>query len=141
MNNLMLRENSIDTQSYMELRAEVGFKKLSFNQAEKALLHSLYVLGVYRAEHLLGMGRIVGDGSVICYIQDLIVHPEAQGMGVGSMLMNGLIDYVRGITEDGTQMMLALMCAKGREEFYQKHGFITRPTDELGPGMIRYIGA
>jgi len=31
------------------------------------------------------------------------------------------------------------MCAKGREKFYQKHGFIARPTDELGPGMIQYL--
>ena len=36
-------------------------------------------------------------------------------------------------------MMLCLMCAKGREEFYTKHGFIARPTSELGPGMIQYI--
>ena len=31
-------------------------------------------------------------------------------------------------------MMLDLMCAKGREEFYKLHGFIARPTDNLGPG-------
>jgi hypothetical protein len=31
------------------------------------------------------------------------------------------------------------MCAKGREEFYLKHGFMARPTDALGPGMITYI--
>ena len=36
-------------------------------------------------------------------------------------------------------MMLDLMCAKGREKFYQKHGFIARPTDDLGPGMIQYL--
>ena len=26
-----------------------------------------------------------------------------------------------------------------REPFYHKHEFISRPTDKLGPGMIRYI--
>ena len=29
--------------------------------------------------------------------------------------------------------------AKGREKFYKKHGFIARPTESLGPGMIQYI--
>jgi hypothetical protein len=36
-------------------------------------------------------------------------------------------------------MMLDLMCAKGREPFYEKHGFIARPTKDLGPGMIQYL--
>ena len=36
-------------------------------------------------------------------------------------------------------MMLCLMCAKGREVFYEKHGFTARPTRQLGPGMIQYI--
>ena len=39
----------------------------------------------------------------------------------------------------GTEIMLDLMCAVGREPFYHKHEFISRPTDKLGPGMIRYI--
>ena len=25
------------------------------------------------------------------------------------------------------------------EEFYKKHGFIARPTEDLGPGMIQFI--
>jgi hypothetical protein len=36
-------------------------------------------------------------------------------------------------------MMFGLMCAKGREQFYEKHGFIARPTSALGPGMIQYL--
>ena len=36
-------------------------------------------------------------------------------------------------------LLLDLMCAKGREPFYEKHGFIARPTKDLGPGMIQYL--
>ena len=85
------------------------------------------------------MGRIVGDGAVICYIQDLIVLPEYHGKGVGSMLMKQLKKYVSGLLAEGEEIMFDLMCAKGREMFYEKHGFIARPTDALGPGMIQYI--
>jgi hypothetical protein len=35
--------------------------------------------------------------------------------------------------------MLDLMCAKGREQFYEKMGFLARPTNQLGPGMILYL--
>ena len=85
------------------------------------------------------MGRIVGDGAVISYIQDLIIIPEYQGKHIGSMLIEKLIEYVNSITINNSRMMLCLMCAKGREIFYEKHGFIARPTDVLGPGMIQYI--
>ena len=91
------------------------------------------------SEHLVGMGRIVGDGAVICYIQDLIVIPEYQHKGVGSLVIKALIKYVESLQETGSQMMLCLMCAKGRESFYEKHGFIARPTSNLGPGMIQYL--
>ena len=46
---------------------------------------------------------------------------------------------VKELTAEGTEMMLDLMCAKGREHFYESHGFLARPTDSLGPGMIMYI--
>ena len=38
----------------------------------KALKNSLYVVAAYADDRIVGMGRIVGDGAVICYIQDII---------------------------------------------------------------------
>lgn len=135
-----LVENSITVDEYLYLRQQVGWANLSDRQAELALENCLYcVKAVDDAGYILGMGRIVGDGAVISYIQDLVVLPEAQGKGVGSLIIDALIDYVKSITEDNTTMMLCLMCAKGREPFYEKHSFVARPTDRLGPGMIQYI--
>ena len=57
--------------------------------------------------------------AVISYIQDLIIIPEYQSKHIGSMLIEHIIAYVKGITQEGTRMMLCLMCAKGREIFYE----------------------
>ena len=54
-------------------------------------------------------------------------------------LSNSLYTFVIQEGYEGTTMMFDLMCAKGREEFYKKHGFIARPTKDLGPGMIQFI--
>ena len=89
----------------------------------------------------IGMGRVVGDKAVISYIQDLIIIPEYQSKHIGSMLIEHIISYVKSLTYEDSRMMLCLMCAKGREQFYEKHNFIARPTDALGPGMIQYIYA
>lgn len=136
---ITIKTNTIDVQDYLSIRANVEWKELSVAQARKALEHSICVIGAYENDRLVGMGRIVGDGAVICYIQDLIVDPEYQGKGIGSLMLKHLIGYVEELKEKDSNMMLCLMCAKGREEFYKKHGFIARPTENLGPGMIQYL--
>jgi len=35
--------------------------------------------------------------------------------------------------------IIGLMAAKGKERFYKKYGFIERPNDNLGAGMIKTI--
>lgn len=132
-------EDMRDVNIYLSLRKQVGWIKLDENQAQRALNNSVKVFTVYDDDKPIGMGRIVGDGAVICYIQDLIIIPEYQGKHIGSRLIDKLIEYVNSLIIPDSRMMLCLMCAKGREEFYTKHGFIARPTSELGPGMIQYI--
>ncbi len=137
---IKLVENDITVEEYQALRESVGWRRLSENQARAAIEKSLFTVKVIGDRGTpIGMGRIVGDGAVICYIQDLVVSPSVQGMGVGTVMINRLKEFVESIREDGTTMMLCLMCAKGREEFYIKNGFTARPTDNLGPGMITYL--
>lgn len=133
------RENELTVENYLKLRSLVGWKVLTKEQARMALQNSLIVVAAYMDGEPVGMGRIVGDGAVVSYVQDLIVVPRVQRSGVGSAVLNRLTEYVESITPDGTEMMYDLMCAKGREFFYKKHGFIARPTEKLGPGMIQYI--
>ncbi len=136
---ITFQENTLTVDQYLYLREQVGWKPLDKAQAKKALDNSLYILSCYMDGNLVGMGRMVGDGAVVCYIQDLIVSPDAQFCGIGSMLLDWLMGYAASIGIPGTTMMLDLMCAKGREPFYEKHGFIARPTKDLGPGMIQYL--
>ena len=132
-------ENKLDVETYLALRKAVSWKDLTVEQAEKALKNSLYVVVAYEEEKPVGMGRVVGDGAIVCYVQDLIVIPEKQKDGIGGVLIEKLKEFVTSEGLPGTTMMFDLMCAKGREAFYEKHGFIARPTDELGPGMIQYL--
>lgn len=136
---IQLVEDKLDIDTYLNLRKAVNFKPLSRDQARRALDNSLYIITAFQDGKAVGMGRIVGDGSVICYVQDLIILPEVQGQGIGSLILETLKDFVIHIGFPDTTMMFCLMCAKGRESFYEKHGFIARPTENLGPGMITYL--
>ena len=137
---ITLVENSISTEEYLKLRAAVQWRELSENQAIQVINNSLFfVKAVDDCGNVVGMGRIVVDGAVVCYIQALIVLPDMQGKNIGSLLIKRLIAFVNELREENTTLMLCLMCAKGREKFYEKHGFIARPNDMLGPGMIQYL--
>lgn len=132
-------ENKLDVETYLDIRASVHWKVLRKEQAEKALNNSLYTVMAVENGKTIGMGRIVGDGAVICYIQDFVVRPEYQGTSIGRKMMERLIAHVEELRMERSEMMLCLMCAKGRERFYEKFGFIGRPTENLGPGMIQYL--
>ena len=136
---LVFEENQLEVNTYLALRDAVGWKKLRKKQAQIALEHSLYIVVALENGQPVGMGRLVGDGAVICYIQDLIVAPKHQGQKIGSQIIERLIGEARKMQLPRTELMLDLMCAKGREQFYQHHGFIARPTETLGPGMIQYL--
>lgn len=132
-------ENNLDVDTYLKLREEVNWRKLTKEQADKGLKNSLYILTAYEDGRAIGMGRIVGDGAIVCYVQDLIVVPDKQRDGIGGVILEGLKQFVEREGIPGTRMMFDLMCAKGREKFYKKHHFIARPTENLGPGMIQYL--
>ena len=120
-------------------RRSVGWYELSPRQLNCALKSSVFAITALDGEKEVGSARVVGDGGYQLFISDVIVRPEYQGQGIGQMIIESLINYVEEIQLPGTRIMLDLMCAVGRENFYKKFGFIARPTDKLGPGMIKYI--
>lgn len=136
---VVLKDNCLDLETYLELRKAVNWKVLKKEQAKRALENSLLTVTAYIEGEPVGMGRIVGDAAVVCYVQDLVVLPQYHGKRVGRAIMERLISFVESVKEEDSEIMMCLMCAKGREHFYEKFGFIGRPTDTLGPGMIRYI--
>lgn len=53
----------------------------------RAFEKSLYVLGAYDGDILVGILRAVGDGETVVFLQDILVRPEKQGRGIGRRLM------------------------------------------------------
>ena len=96
---MYLKDNELDVKTYLELRTAVSWRSLTKEQAAAAIKGSLLTVVAYDGDKPIGMGRIVGDGAVICYIQDLIVIPEYQGQGIGQMIIESLINYVEEIQE------------------------------------------
>ncbi|MBO5336406.1 MAG: GNAT family N-acetyltransferase [Lachnospiraceae bacterium] len=71
-----------------EIYAEEGWKSYLDNDRKlvRAFQNSLYILGAFEEENLIGFIRCVGDGEHIVIVQDLIVDRCYQKQGIGSML-------------------------------------------------------
>ena len=105
---------------------------------EEALKNTLYSLCVYDNDKLIGYGRIIGDKTIFLYIQDVMVIPEYQNKHIGIGIIENLLKKVNEYKKINPNIRTYLGASKGTESFYKKFGFISRPNDDLGAGMILY---
>ena len=120
---------------YKKLRGSVGWWETDKNATDTALKNSLFSVVAVEHDTLIGFGRVIGDGGLYFYIQDLIVHPEFQKKGFGKSLMKELMGYITANAKPGA--FVGLMAAKGLERYYEPFGFKARDKD--APGMYQII--
>ena len=92
----------------------------------KGFENSLLTLAAYRGGQLLGLLRAVGDGYTIVFVQDILVFPEHQRKGVGTALLQALLDRYRHVR----QIQLATDITPKTIAFYRSAGF--RELSEMG---------
>jgi GNAT superfamily N-acetyltransferase len=134
--NINLTTNDLTVSEFSMLRSSVGLSILPNAQIEKALKNSLYTVCARDADTAIAMGRLVGDGAYVYYLQNINVDPNYQGKGIGSLIINNILNYIKENKLPNTSVMILLMSSKGSENFYKKFGFRSRPNDNEGPGMI-----
>lgn len=131
-------KEQISVEDYMNLREIVGWGNPENIEAiKRGLKNTLYSICIEVEEQIIGYGRVVGDGGFTFYIQDIIVLPSYQRLGLGNTIMTELMEYITSTYPPGSS--IGLMSAKGKEDFYKKFGFMERPNESYGAGMIQYL--
>lgn len=131
-------EHTPSAKEFNYLTNSVGWGTRNNLIVEEALKHTLYSLCVYDDNDLIGYGRIIGDKTIFLYIQDIMVVPEYQNKHIGTGIMENLLNQINEYKKINPNIRTYLGASKGKESFYEKFGFISRPNDDLGPGMILY---
>ena len=130
------RTPSADEFNY--LTDSVGWGKRENWIVDEALNNTLYSLCVYDDNKLIGYGRIIGDKTIFLYIQDIMVIPEYQSKHIGTGIMENLLNKVNEYKKINPNIRTYLGASKNKEAFYEKFGFISRPNEELGSGMVLF---
>lgn len=131
-------EQAPAVKDFVALRALIGWGQLPIEMAQASLDNSLYQVSAYAGDKLVAMGRVVGDGYMYFYVQDVIVHPTGQGLGLGAKVMDYIESYLKSACLKGATV--GVFAAKGKEGFYKKYDYLERTGEPLGKGMCRFVG-
>ena len=82
--------HKMSNEEFLEVIQSVGFKTYSNEQVTKALENTMYMVKVEVDGKLAGIGRVVGDYSIVCCLSDICVKPEFQKKGLGLIIVNEL---------------------------------------------------
>lgn len=102
---------------YMQAQWVEPGDDLSF--IRRAFAGSFLAAGVFDGPQLIGMGRVLSDGVSDAYIQDVVIHTDFRGQGLGGALVRFLVSETRKHGVD----WIALVGEPGTERFYSSLGF------------------
>ena len=136
---LTIRQRPPHIDDFLTLRHAVGWANCDRAVVAKSIDNSLFWVSIYDAERLVATGRVVGDGAMYFYIQDVIVRQSHQGQGLGKQIMTHIEAYLEdNATEHAT---IGLLAAAGKEAFYERFGYLVRDGHAMGHGMCKYVGS
>lgn len=131
--------DTITGEEFNNLRMAVGWRPITNKQAERGIEHTSFLVSVKSGEKIIGMGRILFDFGCVAYMTDIIVIPDYQGKGIGSRIVETLIQKLKNDSDVNDEILLTILSAKGKEGFYKKFGFVERPNETMGCGLSMWL--
>lgn len=91
-----------------------------------AIANSEPVISVWDKELLIGFARATSDGIYRATIWDVVIHPDYQGNGLGSKLIETVLNHPRMQKVERVYLMTT-----HQQEFYEKIGFQVNKTTTM----------
>lgn len=96
--------------------------KRTVNGLRKMLRLSTIKLGIWDGNNLVGFARVLSDGVYRALIEDIIVDESYRGRGIGTKIMQTLVDKLSNIEHvylfTGTEKL---------QQYYKRFGFSLTP--------------
>lgn len=113
-----IENGKIPAKEIADLREAVGWNRME-QCLEDPRMNSFCHIAAYDDGKLVGYIDCVSNGVTDAYIQDLMVHPDMQGKGIGTELMNRMIAYLK----EQRIFMISVIYEEALRGFYKKFGF------------------
>ena len=127
-------EKNINPDKIDDLFRSIEWETRGQEKWKEILSKSSFVFSIWDEETLIGFGRIVEDG-IMCMFYDVCVHKDYQNNGIGTKIMDTLIDQVK----DKQYISIGLFVSEDNPRaanFYEKFGF---KNVNNGMELVRYM--
>lgn len=131
MNNLTVKYNELSAEEFIYLWESVWDGSPSPEQTELAMQNTLFRVSVFDGQNIVAMARMICDMGLNYYIKDVVVKPEYQHKGIGKMLINELMKFVKDNGIKGTSVFVELCAMPDKIPFYEKQGFSANEAQRL----------
>jgi len=117
-----------DPEAILALYRQAGWWQMDENPqylktVEKIIANTFCFVIASQNDRIIGMGRAISDGISDAYIQDVTVHRDFRGQGIGKAIIRKLVEHLKA---SGLQW-IGLISEPGYERFYQGLGFEVMP--------------
>lgn len=110
-----------DVATYCHLRQAAGLSAKTAEAAARGLPASLFAVQITLDNHVVGMGRVIGDGGTAYQVVDIAVLPEHQGKGLGKMIMREIMQYLQQHAPPSAYV--SLIADGPAQDLYAQFGF------------------
>ncbi|WP_336458464.1 GNAT family N-acetyltransferase [Ferroacidibacillus organovorans] len=106
----------INPEELQDVYASVDWMNHNADIITKVFNASTHVTLAMDNDRVIGFGQALSDGVFNAAIYDVVVHSNYQGMGIGKMIMNDLLQHLRNIS------CVHLISTTANEDFYRSLG-------------------
>lgn len=132
MGELIIKYNELKAEEFIFLWQAVHWGDgPSLEQTKLAMEHTLFRVSIYDGDKIIAMARMIGDMGLDYYIKDVVVIPEYQGKGIGRLLIDELLKYIKENGVKNTDIFVELCAMPDKIPFYEKFGFDANEAQRL----------
>lgn len=122
-NKLTIKHDELTAEEFVFLRESVWGTPPSLEQTRLAMEHTLFRVSVYDNNEIVAMARMIGDMGLNYYIKDVVVRPDYQKQGIGRLLIDELLEFVKKNGVKNSDIFVELCAVPDKVPFYEKLGF------------------
>ena len=132
MGELIIKYNELTAEEFIFLWQAVHWGDgPSLEQTKLAMEHTLFRVSIYDGDKIIAMARMIGDMGLDYYIKDVVVIPEYQGKGIGRLLIDELLKFIKENGVKDTDILIELCAMPDKIPFYEKFGFDSNEAQRL----------
>lgn len=127
----VIKHNELSAEEFILLWSSVWDGTPSLEQTKLAMDHSLFRVSVFDDNNIIAMARVIGDMGLCYYIKDVVVRPEYQRKGIGSILLKEILSFIDSHGISGSYIAVELAALPDKIGFYEKLGFSSNDAKRL----------